>query len=269
MKTFLDGLDDDLKEELKRTLAILWTYSSNAIEGNTLTLGDTNFIIREGLTIAGKKLREIEEATNHYNAVNLVYSMLQNPLTKDDIFKLHRFVMPSNVMDVQNPIGNWKENPNGTMKFDEATQTSKYIEYPSPMDIDKLMSIWIDKFNTLPNIPNKQSAIECYSWVHTTFVSIHPFFDGNGRMARLLANIPILRNGLVPITISPDYRREYITILGNTQIVVNNQVQVNFDYQSNDFEKLLSKAWQKSYDIVEEIQLAQRNRNERNNSINI
>ena len=92
MDTIFTGLDQDIRDNLKQQLFVYWTYSSNAIEGNSLTLGETDFIIREGLTIAGKPLQDHKDAEAHYNAVKLTYRMLSaDALTE---FPTVTFVLP-------------------------------------------------------------------------------------------------------------------------------------------------------------------------------
>ena len=133
MDTIFTGLDQDIRDNLKQQLFVYWTYSSNAIEGNSLTLGETDFIIREGLTIAGKPLQDHKDAEAHYNAVKLTCRMLSaDALTEQMLFDLHRAIYASCIVDTDMPHGAWKKVANGTYVFNDATQRSEWIEYPDP-----------------------------------------------------------------------------------------------------------------------------------------
>jgi hypothetical protein len=93
-KRFYDGLDADLKSALLVQIRNLWTHTSTAIEGNTLTLGETDFVLSEGLTIAGKPLRDHQEVVGHARAIELIYAMLDRAAIAERIlFDLHRAVL--------------------------------------------------------------------------------------------------------------------------------------------------------------------------------
>ncbi|OQA80975.1 MAG: Adenosine monophosphate-protein transferase and cysteine protease IbpA precursor [Lentisphaerae bacterium ADurb.Bin242] len=249
MKSIFDGLDQDIRDNLKQQLAVYWTYSSNAIEGNTLTLEETDFVIREGLTIEGKPLRDLVEARTHYNAVDVVSRMINNPsMTEEMLFDLHKTIMPDNVVDVQMPRGAWKDSTNGTYIFDDETRQAKWLEYPSPSEIPVLMSRWLKLYNESPVPVDKQSAVRLYSRLHTTFVAIHPFCEGNGRIARLVANIPVLKAGYPPILLDPVKRREYIQIL--SKLTHNAPRQIDFDRDYPEFENFVAACWTKSFELV-------------------
>ena len=91
---FLDGLDSDLKAALLAQLRDLWTHTSTALEGNTLTLGETAFVLAEGLTVSGKPLKDHQEVVGHARAIELLYGLLGRlePITEDDLFLLHRAI---------------------------------------------------------------------------------------------------------------------------------------------------------------------------------
>ena len=99
---FLDGLDNDLKKALLAQLRDVWTHSSTALEGNTLTLGETAFILSEGLTVSGRSLREHQEVSGHALAIELLYGLLkrETPVTPSDLFELHRAAQTSVVVDM-------------------------------------------------------------------------------------------------------------------------------------------------------------------------
>ena len=109
-----EGLTTYKKTALKERLKIEWIYTSNAIEGNTVSLGDTAFIIEEGLTVSGVTLKEHEEVVGHARAIDIVYDLLsKDEIDEDDLFKLHKAVQTSLVIDIDCPLGAYKVEVNG------------------------------------------------------------------------------------------------------------------------------------------------------------
>jgi len=136
MLNFLNGLDKDLRRALLIQLRNLWTHTSTAIEGNTLTLGETAFVLGEGLTIFGKPLKDHEEVVGHARAIDLIYDCLQEgrEFTKEVLFALHKAVQTEVVVDVYKPVGGWKKNPNSTAGVIDGKQV--IFEYGAPADIN-------------------------------------------------------------------------------------------------------------------------------------
>ena len=251
---FLNGLDEDLKDVLKKRIRDEWTHDSNAIEGNTLTLGETSFILNEGLTISGKSIREHDEVLGHANAIEMIYHLANSPyLKKEDLFELHRAVMMNPPFDIDNPVGAWKRRENG------AYWGREFIPYPSPSEIPSLMELWLQQYNSLFEPETPTEAVKIYTKVMVTFTSIHPFFDGNGRMARLLANLKVIRQGFVPITIDSGSRFQYLDIIKNFKLKEpRNGIETTGEYES--FEKFIYSEWQKTLKIVDEMREIQRSR---------
>jgi Fic family protein len=218
--TFLAGLDNDLRQSLLKQLRDLWTHNSTAIEGNTLTLGDTHFVLEEGLTISGKPLKDHQEVIGHARAIELIYRALSEPLSEAFIFNLHKAILTEKITDIYKPIGGWKVEANGTYAITrEGSQT--FIEYVLPVNVPGLMAELVDTVNRIDiETLNLSNAHQYYARIHMGIVHIHPFWDGNGRIARLLANVPLLKAGLPPLVIPQDQRRAYIQTLANYQISV-------------------------------------------------
>lgn len=265
---FLDGLDNDLRIALLAQLRDLWTHNSTALEGNTLTLGETAFILSEGLTVSGKSLREHQEVAGHACAIELLYGLLKqdSPITESDLFSLHRAVQTSVVIDIFQPIGAWKCEPNGTYAFTlENKQT--FIDYATPTNVPVLMVEWLAMLNSaLEKSLDETEALKIYSDLHLAFVRIHPFADGNGRMARLISNLPILKSGFPPILVDRSKRRDYLLNLSTYDIEVG-QAKVNRPLLpkstlKNNFQEFCRECWQASLDLVKEIHDRQHLRNE-------
>ena len=116
---FLAGLDADLRQSLLNQIRDAWTHNSTALEGNSLSLGDTKFVIEEGLTVAGKPIKDHQEVIGHAAAITQIYDLLDRDVTADDLFALHRSVQAERVVDIHKPLGSWKVEPNGTYAVDE------------------------------------------------------------------------------------------------------------------------------------------------------
>ena len=212
------GLDQDIKNDLIRQLSVLWTHDSTAIEGNTLTLGETDFLIREGMLVTNRPLKDCMEAKCHYDAIKFLYSSMYQKLgnlTPEDIKNLHKVMMPSSFSD-SNMIGNWKSTPNAT--YINIQDQPVMLLYPLPKEIPALVETFILHLNR--QIVSPDDALDAYCSLHLEFVSIHPFSDGNGRMARLLANLPLMSCGELPIIIPSSQRQQYIKIISAAQQTV-------------------------------------------------
>ncbi len=213
---FLNGLDADLQNALLKAIRNLWTHTSTALEGNTLSLGETAFVLEEGLTISGKPLKDHQEVVGHARAIDLLMDLAgkDEPVVEADLFALHRAVQTNVVLDTQCPIGAWKNAPNGTQAVDAGGQI-RFIEYASPGDVPALMTAWLGDLNQVMGHGAHQNAAGVYADLHLAFVRIHPFCDGNGRLARLLTNLPLLRAGLPPIVIPGERRLDYLRLLSS------------------------------------------------------
>lgn len=255
---FLDGLDHDLKTALLAQLRDLWTHTSTALEGNTLTLGETAFVLAEGLTVSGKPLKDHQEVVGHARAIDLLYGLLDRPepIIEDDLFLLHRAVQTQVVIDIYQPIGAWKCEPNGTHALTpEGKQT--FIDYARPVDVPLLMAEWLDMLNTVrANSLDEAAVLRCYSDLHLAFVRIHPFADGNGRMARLLANLPVLNAGFPPILIDRTRRREYLAHLSGYDLEVGTarvgSSLLPSSARKDNFLEFCRECWQASLELVKE-----------------
>ena len=217
---FLQGLDEDLAQATLKQIRDLWSHTSTAMEGNSLSLGDTHFLLEEGLTVSGKPIKDQQEVLGHARAIDLVYRSLQEPLSKALLFALHKAVLTEVVTDIYRPSGEWKVETNGTYALSSEGQ-QVFIEYAKPADVPVLMQLLIDVINNLSRETiDSDNAHHYYAKIHMGIAHIHPFWDGNGRIARLVANIPLLKAGLPPLVISQAQRRDYIQTLAAYQIAV-------------------------------------------------
>lgn len=207
-------LSNDQAKALKEHFKIGLTYSSNAIEGNTLTLIETKVIIEDGLTIGGKTLREIDEATGHAKAYDFIFELVKNEeITLADILKIHHLFYRN--IDPQNA---------GQYRTQKVFISGMDVTLPLPEEVSNLMS---ELEIEIKNLKSKVHPIEYAAIIHNKFVTIHPFLDGNGRTARLLMNLILLKAGYSITIIPPIYRTEYISCAyqGNKG---NNSEFINF-----------------------------------------
>lgn len=214
----LRSLDADLREVFLEKLRVHWTHTSTALEGNTLTEGETFGVLRYGLTIAGKPLADHNEVLGHSRALDLLYRWLDEGrvITESDLHELHAAVQTSVEVDYLKPVGAWKREPNSTL----AKRGGKTVindTYAAPEHVSGLMKLWLEGFE-LRRRDATVSALDAYLWSHAIFVRIHPYADGNGRMARLLANLPVLEKGQLPIVVPNEHRLDYIEALATWQL---------------------------------------------------
>jgi len=208
-KNRLDTLRPIPKDALKKLLEdirIRHTYHSDAIEGNNLTLKETKLVIEEGITIGGKPFKDHLEAKNDSDAFNLILEMVKSKtkITHETIQKLHEFVTKGLLID------------SGKYRTTNVRITGSKISPPSFTKIPKLMDEYIKNINELKLHQIKKSA-----YIHHEFVRIHPFIDGNGRVARLLTNLFLMNKGYPPIVLKKENRKKYYKLL---QIADNNNL---------------------------------------------
>jgi Fic family protein len=176
------------------------TYTSNAIEGNTLTAVETTMIIEQGITVAGKPLKDHLEAIDLYEAIRYVRTLARQktPLTEMDVRNLHRLVMLRSMPDI---AGRYADQGRYVL-----TDHGRH-SFPSPAVVPALMGDFAHWLGTAADTP--QTAFTA----HRRLVAIHPFNDGNGRTARLLMNMVLIRGGYPAVAVRPEDRPAYIAAL--------------------------------------------------------
>jgi fido (protein-threonine AMPylation protein) len=211
---FLKGFDRDLCAGLAAEIRALWTHHSTALEGNSLTLGDTAFVLQEGLTVGGKSLKDHQEVIGHARAIDLLYEAIgQRRLVADgELHALHQAIQLDAIMDVFCPTGKWKVEPNGTMAL-LASGHQRWHDYSRPEHVPDLMAEWVRHLEAVRH--SGAEPLDAYTDLHIGFAAIHPYADGNGRMARLLANVPVIEGGNPPVIVPVERRRDYLSLLGD------------------------------------------------------
>ena len=219
-KKLLDSKRPLAKETLKslRESNILdWTYNSNAIEGNTLTLRETKVVL-EGITIGGKSMKEHLEITNHREAIYFLEDLIKNKelMNEWNIKNIHRLILKE--IDNDNA---------GIYRTENVTISGATHIPPTHYKVKEEMERLISLYNSWSNYhPIVRSAL-----LHGEFVKIHPFIDGNGRTSRLLMNFEVMKKGYLPIIIKAESRLSYYDALDKASVKV--------DY--TDFVKLIAE----------------------------
>lgn len=184
---------------LREDWEVLHTYHSNAIEGNTLTLGETKAVLLDGITISGKPLREHLEAVNHREAMRLMERLaeLDKPLDEDEVLDLHRTILTGIQTDEAGRYRSMRVRVAGSMRV-----------FPNPVKVAELMKTFVAETNALD-----AHAVVRAARAHYGLVAIHPFVDGNGRTARLLMNLLLVRAGYPPALLPVEQRGRYYDVL--------------------------------------------------------
>lgn len=204
MKSRLDAcrpLPPEIVKNLKEVYDIDWTYNSNAIEGNTLTYEETEMILKYGITVGGKTFREHLEAVNHRDAIDFVLelSRKKDSISEKDIKTIHDIILDK--IDQEN-AGKYRKVP---VIVGRDYLPPDFTEIPALM---KEFALWLNSEEVQRLHPIERAIL-----AHCKFLNIHPFVDGNGRTARLLMNLILIREGFPPTVIQNKYRKDYISAM--------------------------------------------------------
>lgn len=199
----LRPLSPETLAQLEHWYDIELTYTSNAIEGNTLTRQETAIVLEKGLTVRGKPLKDHLEAVDHLEALRFVRELVKekSPIEESDIREIQRLVVGSTL---KSEAGRYSQYPRRI--------AGSQVIFPNPVKIPTLMEAfgqWLSQ-----SLDSPETALEA----HLRLVSIHPFSDGNGRTTRLLMNLILMRAGYPPLVIRPEDRPDYLDALEAFQL---------------------------------------------------
>lgn len=192
-----------LLQKLKQEFQIEMTYNSNGIEGNTLTLNETYWVFQEGITVKGKSLKEHLEVKDHKRALEKLYQLVESPTEIDVSEKLIRDLHQA-VIELSEEVDDHDYRPT-----DVFISGSKHTP-PSPSEVPKAMKKLVRWAQTERH---KYHPLEFAALFHHQFVYIHPFLDGNGRTARLLMNLFLMKAGYPLVIILKNDRQKYYRCL--------------------------------------------------------
>lgn len=213
-------------QSLREKLFLEWTYNSNAIEGNTLTLNETKVVL-EGITVGGKTLREHLEVINHRDAISYVEDIVQKeePFSEWQIKNLHRLVLKG--ID---------DEYAGVYRNQQVFISGAQHVPPEPFKIQEQMDSLMKWYETEAQ---QLHPVARGAMLHAIFVGIHPFIDGNGRTSRLLLNLELMKAGFPPIIIKVDNKLNYYNTL--------DKAHTTEDY--SDFIRLVATEAESSLDL--------------------
>ncbi|MGL4637997.1 MAG: Fic family protein [Beijerinckiaceae bacterium] len=218
----------ELVKNLDEWFKVELTYTSNALEGNTLTRRETAVVIEKGITIGGKSLIEHIEATNHAKAFDFIQSLVSkqpSEFTQADLLTLHETILKG--IDDKNA---------GQYRAVSVRISGSTVILPNPAKVPDLM----DAFCAWLQSAQDLHAVELASEAHYRLVTIHPFIDGNGRTARLLMNMLLMMQGYPPAIIRKRDRLAYITALEQAQM----------GGSKTDYERIIERAVDRSLDLM-------------------
>ena len=219
----LRPLPEEALRKIQDALDIEYTYESNRIEGNTLTLQETALVVNEGVTISGKSMREHLEAINHTEAISYI-----KDIAKQDIEICERTIKEIHALILH---GIDRENAGRYRTVPVMISGSTHMP-PQPYLIEKQMEDFMLRFRQMEE--EKVHPVLVAAYLHDELVRIHPFIDGNGRTSRLLMNLYLLRNGYVIITLkgSNDAKINYYKALEKSHT----------EHLTEDFQQLVVEA---------------------------
>ena len=195
---------ESVVKRLREYFKIGLTYSSNALEGNTLTESETKVVLEDGITIGGKPVKYHLEALGHSDAYDFMHSVVsRSTICEKDILELHRLF-----------YFRIDEDDSGKYRTEPVIITGSDAEFPRPKEIPQLMTQFMAK---VPALKSAAHPVIFAAQLHIEFVNIHPFIDGNGRTARLLLNLALLQAGYGLAIIPPILRSQYISAVAQAQ----------------------------------------------------
>lgn len=214
---------DELKE-MQKSFIVSYTYHTNALEGNTLTLQETKLIIEDGITIGGKPLREIFEASNHKKTLLNLYATIDRNIefTENILLEWHKILM-ENILEYS-----------GEYRKIQVYISGSEEKLPTAVEIPKLMNTFFTEYSKKSTENTILNAI----WLHWNIAKIHPFLDGNGRIARLLLNSELIKNKMFPVIIPIIRRSEYIVSFSN----FSNHIELMLDIiheNAKDYKRMI------------------------------
>lgn len=213
LKAKLDQFRQFDSYRIAQALELEYTFESNRIEGNTLTLRETDLVINEGLTISGKSMREHLEAINHQEAIGYIKNLMEknNSLNEREVLSIHNLILR----------GIMPEDAGRYRRVQVMIKGSAFMP-PQPFLVSKEMEDFYIWYETNKNALH---PIVLAAELHERLVTIHPFIDGNGRTSRLVMNLVLLQNGYVIANIKGDYdsRMRYYNALETAQTKNNKE----------------------------------------------
>jgi Fic family protein len=274
MEDFVTGLDPDIRLGLIRDLRHFWTHGSTGISGNPLSRDEIAATMDQGSSAIQRistHYRQIspiayyQEVVGHGRAIDLLLRMALpgRPFAEPDLFALQKALKIGAASATDEPVGVYKQEPNGTYILSHGE--SIFYEFAAPEDVPCLMEKWLEMLNRYNGTRlSCEDAVSAFAILHMAMVWIHPFSDGNGRLARLISNLPVLLSGYPPILIPRDRRKEYIRLLSEYKLASGSPDQSTCllpeNQQLSSFQLFCHDVWRITWQMVEAAHERQANR---------
>ena len=241
-----DKLSIEQLNQINFQFKLNWNYYSNRMEGNTLTISETRAVMANNLQVRNKTFKEVAEMNQHNRAIEETIKIGKSELkiSEKRIKDIHKAIIYEDDESLRSQIGNWKKQNNQIINSKgEKFDFTNYIEVPNAIhdlinhtnsDIDRVL------------LKNKQSKhpIQIALDFHIDFLTIHPFYDGNGRTARILSNLILISFGYPPFWITDEDKSKYYLQLTNIQ---------GYGFPREDFYMLVSEFIQTSQKVILEV----------------
>ena len=212
-------LPDAVFKKINYKFRLEWNYTSNSMEGNTLTKEETRSVMIGNITVHGKPIKDILEVKGHDEVINSILKIGKGELNISEkrIKEIHEAIMHEEDPDKKKKIGKWKTQNNYLYNY-----KNERFDFVAPADVpDKMHELmnWLnaEKEKIERNASDALHPVALALKFNLEYVSIHPFYDGNGRTSRILTNLILISHGFPPIYIKENERSGYYQYLGDIQ----------------------------------------------------
>jgi Fic family protein len=212
-------LSAEVKKKINYKFRLDWNYYSNSMEGNTLTMDETRSVMVGNLTVGGKPIKDVLEIKGHDEVIADILKIGKGELRLSEkrIKEIHKGIMYEEDKEKEKKIGIWKTDPNYVINY-----KGEKFEFVAPADVPERMHDLLNKTNAAIDAiqQNKKDApqpLDIALQFHLDYVIIHPFYDGNGRTARILTNLLLISFGYPPFWVKTNERSIYNQYIGDIQ----------------------------------------------------
>jgi Fic family protein len=237
----------DILKKINYKFRLEWNYTSNSMEGNSLTRNETRSVMIGNITVDNKPLKDILEIKGHDEVVVNILKIGKGELNISErrIRDIHRSIMNEDDPAKKDMPGNWKKVNNYLYSYKK-----ERIDFAPPEDVPVLMHDLVNKLNAAQEKITRGDKDSIHPLIlasrfHLDFVTIHPFYDGNGRMSRILSNMILVTNGYPPFYIKENERLAYYQYLGDIQ-VYGGDADLFYEYMAG----LLLRSVQIQFDAI-------------------
>ncbi len=227
-------LSAEVKKKINYKFRLDWNYYSNSMEGNTLTMDETRSVMVGNLTVGGKPIKDVLEIKGHDEVIADILKIGKGELRLSEkrIKEIHKGIMYEEDKEKEKKIGIWKSDPNYVINY-----KGEKFEFVAPADVQERMHELLNKTNAAidaiqQNKSNEPYPLDVALQFHLDYLTIHPFYDGNGRTARILTNLILISFGFAPFWIKTNEKSIYYQYMADIQAYGGN-TDLFFDWAAN------------------------------------